>query len=220
MRRDSIHWSEQRFSQLTEFERAMLRQIFGVVLESGKAPSVTMLHKALQTYRLKIVRTLGKLEQKHRLVRNKETGVIVSVYPLALIPTEHRVIMEKEKNLFAHSAVEALGIPHMFNRNVEIVSLCHMCEEAITINVENGDIVSKSHPRIHISNPWQKEFTAAATYSQCMHFFCSEEHIKAWMHENVQLANECQGRLLEQGYPRIKEYWTRYGRMIGTRKIA
>ncbi len=212
--------SRKRLYELTVFEKALLGQLFRSVLESSKAPSVTVLHKALQTYRLRIVRTLGKLEQKHRLVRKKDTGEIICVYPLSLIPTEHQVIMEKEKNLFAHSAVEALGIPHMFSKNVEIVSRCHMCKEAITITVENGDIVSKSHPHIYISNPRQREFAAAATYSQCMNFFCSEEHIKAWMHENVQLANECQGRLLEQEYPRIKEYWTRYGRMIGTRKIA
>ena len=209
--------SRQRLYELTAFEKALLRQIFRTVLESGKAPSVTVLHKALQTYRLRIVRTLGKLEQKRRLVRKKETGEIVYVYPVSLLPTEHQVIIEGEKRLFANCGLDALSVPHMFNKNAEIISPCHTCRETVTITVKNGEVVSKSHPRIYVWSPKQIEMPAVAEFSSFMNFFCSEEHIKAWTAENPHLAQKGQGRSLEQEYPRIKDYWTRYGRIVGTR---
>lgn len=202
---------------ITAFEADMLRQIFKTALESGKAPSVTVLRKILKTYRLRIVRTLGKLEQKRLLVRKKETGEIVYVYPLSLFPTEHQIIMEGENKLFANCGLDALGIPHMFNRNAEIISQCHTCRQEITITVKNGEIESKSHPHIYVWSPKRIEIPAAVEYSPFMNFFCSEEHIGAWSRESPQQAQKGQNRLLEQEYPRIKDYWTRYGKTIGTR---
>lgn len=217
MNNDRTDRSKRRSRQMTSFEAVILRQIFKAVLESGKAPSVTVLHKTLKTYRLRIVRTIGKLEEKDRLVRKKETGEIVCVYPLSLVPTEHQVIMEGEKRLFANCALDALSIPHVFNKNAEIISQCHTCKEMITITVKNGEIVSKSHARIYVWSPKQIERPVAAEYSPFMNFFCSEEHIEAWMRENPQLAQKGQSQLLEHVYPSIKERWARYGRMIGTR---
>jgi hypothetical protein len=209
--------SRRRFYQLTEFEKVLLGQIFKAILQSGKAPSVTVLHKALKTYRLRIVRTYGKLEQKRRLVRKKETGEIVCVYPLSFVPTEHQVVIEEGTKLYANSALDALGIPHLFNRNAEITSPCRMCTEAITITIKNGDIVSKSHPHVYVWKPLQAEIPAASTYSRFIGFFCSEKDIDAWMRENPQQALTGHSRLLEQEYPCIKEYWVRYGRMVGIR---
>lgn len=209
--------SKQRSSMITAFEAVLLRQIFEAVLESGKAPSVTVLQKVLKTYRLRIVRTIGKLEEKDRLVREKETGEIVSVYPLSLVPTEHQVIMEGEKKLFANCALDALSIPHMFNKNAEIISQCHTCKETVTITIINGEIASKSHPNIYVWNPTHVERPAAALCCPFINFFCSEEHIEAWKSENPQLAEKGQSRLLEQEYPRTKECWTRYGKTVGTR---
>ena len=209
--------SKQRLYELTSFEKAMLRQIFKTVLESGKAPSVTVLHKTLKTYRLRIVRTLGKLEQKRRLVRKKETGEIVYVYPVSLLPTENPIILEGEKRLFANCPLDALSVPHMFNRNAEIISQCHRCKQEITITIKNGDIVSTSHSHIYVWSPKRIEMPAAAEYSPFMNFFCSEEHIDAWSRENPQLAEKGQSKSLEQEHPRIKDYGTRYGKMVGTR---
>lgn len=202
---------------ITAFEAAVLRQIFKIVLESGKAPSVTLLHKVFKTYRLRIVRTIGKLEEKDRLVRKKETGEIVSIYPLSLVPTEHQVIMEGDKTLFANCAVDALSIPHMFNKNAEIISQCHTCKETVTITVKNGEIVSKSHAHIYVWYPTRIERPAAVVSCPVINFFCSEEHVEAWKSENPQLAAKGQSKLLEKEYPHIKERWTRYGKMVGTR---
>lgn len=201
---------------LTPFEATVLRQIFRMVLEYGRAPSVTLLHKVFKTYRLRIVRTIGKLEEKDRLVRKKETGEIVSVYPLSLVPTEHKVIMEGDKRVFANCALDALSIPHMFNKNAEIISQCHMCKEAVTITVRNGEIVSKSHARIYVWYPTRIERPAVLS-CPFINFFCSEEHVEAWKSENPQLRTKGQSILLEQEHPHIKERWTRYGKMVGTR---
>jgi hypothetical protein len=206
-----------RFYELTVFEKAMLRQMFRAVLESGTAPSVTFLHKALQTYRLRIVRTLGKLGQKHRLVRKKDTGEIVCLYPLSLVPTEHQVIIDGEKRLFANSALDALGVPHMFNKNVEIVSQCATCKQTIAIRITNGNVASTSHPRIYLWSPMNIQASAVAQYSRFMNFFCTEEHGNTWMRENHQPMQIGHSRPLEQEYSRIRDYWMRYGRTVGTR---
>jgi hypothetical protein len=133
------------------------------------------------------------------------------------LPTEHRLILEDGKKLYAMCAIDALGIPNMFLRNVKIISKCTKCKQEITIEVENGKIVRLSHPNIVV---WHQktQLGTKATETMCpfTKYFCCKEHLEEFRSsgEAIDVATE---------FPAKWENWKRYGRNTGiqiTSRIA
>jgi len=201
--------------ELTPLEKETLRAIFEVILESGKAPIMEELQVSLKKSDNLVIRVLDKLEAKDILLRRKGTQEIVSIYPFSLVPTEHQVVLDDGKKLFAMCAVDALGMPNMFDKNAKIVSQCEWCKEKMTIEVTNGKIVSKSHSDILIWNAEEIEMPAAETCCPLVNFFCSKEHFREWKDKNPDLLKNGHSNKLEQEYRSIKERWKHYGETIG-----
>lgn len=208
---------KQSCCELTPSESKTLGAIFKAILEFGRAPTIEELGLSLKKSDNETARVLDKLEKKDLLVRREGTQEIVSIYPLSLAPTKHKILLEDGKKLFAMCAVDALGVPNMFNRIVKIVSRCEWCKQKITIEIKNGEVLKKSHPHILIWSPKREETPAAETCCPMVNFFCSKEHLKEWEDRNPDLLKKGYSVLLEQAYPRIKECWKRYGEMIGVR---
>lgn len=210
--------STQGCRELTGSEIEVLSHIFDTILRSGRAPTLEELHSSLGKSITETADVVNELEEKDLLVRSKQTEEIVAIYPFSLTPTGHRVFIENGKTLFAMCAADALGIPNMFNRNVRITSHCEGCEEKITIEIEDGKIVSKSHPDILIWSPKRQEKPAAEKCCPLVNFFCSDEHLREWEAKNPQLAESGHSRPLEQEYPCIQECWERYGEAMRLRQ--
>jgi len=205
---------EQCCCTLTSEEVYVLKYIFETILKTGRTPTIREMRLPLKKSEDEIIRVLNELEKKDILLRKKGTQEIVSIYPFSLIPTEHQIILENGRKLFAMCAVDSLGMPIMFNRKAKIISQCEKCKHEITIEIKDEKIAWTSHPNIMIWSPPQIA-PAAETCCPMVDFFCSKEHLQEWIKENPDLI----GRIseIEQAFPRIKRCWRPYGEILGFR---
>jgi len=206
---------EQCCCSLTSEETGVLKYIFETILKTRRAPTTREMQLALKKSGNSIIQTVDKLEKKDILLRKRGTQEILSIYPLSLTPTEHQVILENDKRLFAMCAVDSLGMPIIFNKKAKIISQCEKCKQEITIEIKDEKIARTSHPNIVIWSPARQIAPAAETCCPMVDFFCSKDHLQEWIKENPDLI----GRIseIEQAFPRIKQCWKAYGEILGFR---
>jgi len=211
--------TEKRSScRLTPLENQTLRHIFKTILTSGEAPTVKELGKVLKASDEEIIRVLDSLEDVDMLLRKRGTQQIVSIYPFSLVPTRHQIILDDGKKLFAMCAVDAAGMPNMFDENAKVVSRCDWCKSEITLDIRDGEVVARSHPDIQIWNVEKPgEGPDAEACCPVISFFCSAGHFGKWTDKNSDLAMRGRGEPLKQAYPHIRKRWRRYGEAIGVR---
>ncbi len=200
---------------LSSGEIEFLRNVFQSILTLGRTPSLEEMRSALGKSDDEIVRVLDELEEKDVLVRRRGTQEIVSIYPLSLTPTEHQIVLDDGMKLFAMCAVDALGMPVMFNRAVKVVSQCERCREEVTVEIKNDEIASVSHPDVMIWNTSRGTAPAAESCCPLVNFFCCREHLNEWAEENRDLIGETIE--IKKGFPRIKQRWRLYGETLGFR---
>lgn len=151
-------------------------------------------------------------------MRKKGTQEIVSIYPVSLKPTEHQIFLEDGTKLFAMCAVDALGMPIMFNKNVRVVSRCEECKSEMVFEIKNEEIIFMSHPDATVCRPKRQVYSAAETCCPLVNFFCSKKHANEWIVKNSELINNINPIVsVQQGFPKIKTCWKRYGEMLGFR---
>jgi hypothetical protein len=188
-------------------------------LEHGRSPTIKELGSFLKKSDEDIIRALDELEKKGDfLLRKKGTQEIVSIYPFSLIPTEHQIILEDGTKLFAMCAVDALGTPIMFNKNVRIVSRCEQCKQEVTVEIENEEIASLSHPNLMICSPKSQVYPAAEITCPLVNFFCSKKCADEWIVENPQMMDNINQGSVKQVFSKIRDCWKGYGEMLGFRR--
>jgi len=200
-------------------ETEVLSSIFRFILKHGKCPTIEELRLSLKRSDEEIIRALDELEKKGDfLLRKKETQEIVSIYPVSLKPTEHQIFLEDGTRLFAMCAVDALGMPIMFNKNVRVVSRCEECKSEMVFEIKNEEIIFMSHPDATICSPKRQVYPAAETCCPLVNFFCSKKHANEWIAKNSELINNINPIVsVQQGFPKIKPCWKRYGETLGFR---
>jgi len=203
--------------ELKQVEVEALRSIFEIVLKSRRSPTVNELQLSLKLSDEEIIRALDELEKKEVLLRKRGTQEIVSIYPLSLKTTEHRIILEDGTRLFAMCAADALGMPIMFNKNVRIISRCKECKKEMVFEIKNGNITYMSHQGAAICSPKIQVYPAAETTCPLVNFFCSKKHADDWIEKNPQLTSNINQRSVKQGFPKIRECWKLYGEGLGIR---
>jgi len=210
---------EQYSATLTPEEIEVLRYIFETILETVKAPTLNEMQSALIKPEDHIVRALRELENKDLLLRKRGTQEIVSIYPLSLIPTRHQISLEDGKKLFAMCAVDALGVPIMFSKDIKILSQCKKCKQKLTIEIINDEIVRMSHFDTVIWSPKRKPKRQKAHDAEdccpLTNFFCCKEHLEKWTQDYPDLAGKISE--IKQEFPRIKRRYEFYGKRLGFR---
>ena len=198
-------------------EIQILRQILRFVLKHAKSPTVKELQLPLNRSEEEIIHTLDEFEKKDLLLRKKGTQEIVSIYPLSLRPTQHQIILEDGTRLFAMCAVDALGMPAMFNKNAKIVSRCEECKREVTFEIRSGELTFLSHPSATICSPKTRVYPAAETCCPLVNFFCSEKHADEWIDKNSRLKGDVNKVSVKDGFSKIRECWRKYGEVLGIR---
>jgi len=201
--------------ELKPGEVSVLKAVFESILKVDRSPTVEELRSSLKKSDEEVIGVLDELEMKDVLLRKRGTEEIVSVYPLSLRPTEHQIIIEDGKRLFGMCAVDALGMPVMFDKNAKIVSRCLNCKQDIAIEIRDEEIAWMSHPNIVIWSPERQIAPAAETCCPLVNFFCSKEHLEEWVKKNPGLVGKISE--LVQAYPKIKGCWKQYGEVLGFR---
>jgi hypothetical protein len=203
--------------ELTGEEIEVLRSVFETVLREGRSPTIEDLQSSLKRPAEEIIFVLDRLEKKDVLLRKKGTQEIVSIYPLSLTPTEHKIALGDGTQLFAMCAVDALGVPLMFNRDVMIVSQCEECKQEIMIEIKDEEIGCMSNPDLRICSPQSQIHPAAETCCPLVNFFCSKKHAHGWIAQNAKLRNNIKQVSVKHAFLRIKECWKQYGETLRIR---
>lgn len=111
------------------------------------------------------------------------THEIRLAYPFSSVPTAHVVRFpdwSEAKPVYSQCAVDALGIPFMFRRDVSITSSCAHCAQPIAINVRNGAIVAHHPTETMVWAGATRTGPAATSVCPTINFFCSSAHALAW----------------------------------------
>jgi hypothetical protein len=205
--------------ELKPEETEILSSIFRFILKHGKCPTIEQLRSSLKRSDEEIIGAIDELEKKGDfLLRKRGTQQIVSIYPVSLKPTEHRVLLETGTRLFAMCAVDALGMPIMFNKNGRIISRCEECKSEMIFEIKNEEIIFMSHPDAMICSPRRQVYPAAETCCPFVNFFCSKKHADEWVAKNSELVDNINPIVsVRLGFPKIKECWKPYGELLGLR---
>jgi len=204
--------------ELNQDEIQALKSVFEFVLKHGKSPATKNLQLSLDKPEEEIIHILDSLEKKgDLLLRKKRTQKIISIYPLSLKPTQHHITLEDGATLFAMCAVDALGMPIMFNKNVRIASRCEECKQEMVFEVKNGEITFQSHPNAMICSPKSHVYPAAVTCCPLVNFFCCRKHADQWLTNNAGLVGSINQASVRRRFPKIQECWKRYGETLGVR---
>lgn len=127
---------------------------------------------------------LASLEGKGILYRDPRSRVIVSAYPLSLMPTEHVVTLSDGRKVYAMCALDSLGIPLTFAKDATIRSVCHHCRRPATIRIGAGKVAAVDPastivwPNGVLGDVWAEK---ACPF---INFFCSQEHLARWKAES------------------------------------
>lgn len=102
----------------------------------GRPPRIEKIISSFNTIPTeRILRALDKLEDKDIILRKKGTGEIIAAYPFSAILTPHRVTLRGKKEVYALCAVDALGMPFMFDMDGTIESSCFCCGKEIRVEI-------------------------------------------------------------------------------------
>ncbi len=75
-----------------------------------------------------------------KVVAAADNGDINFMYPVSVVATPHRVHLQDGRQLYAMSAVDALGTAFTFGQDVQVSSKCSECGHPISVAVHNGQV--------------------------------------------------------------------------------
>ena len=159
---------------LAAHHRRVHRALLEAVLHTGLVPSVSVLADQLGTTAEAIRASLRALAVADYLARDAG-GRVRCLYPFSAIPTPHTVLVEGAQR-FAMCAIDALGIPAMLDRELDIEGRCAVCDAAIMLRVRPGAIVAASPPSVMVvarRDEAEPAFAACCPYTV---FVCGQEH--------------------------------------------
>jgi mercuric ion transport protein len=85
------------------------------------------------------------------------------------------------KPVYAQCAVDALGIPFMFDHDLVIGSSCADCSKPITIEIRNRMIVACNPSETVVWAGTTRSGHAATSVCPTINFFWSSDHVAAWL---------------------------------------
>lgn len=131
------------WGSLTTQERLARRTLLGLILTTGRGPSLKVLASRLEISESAAAKLLSALERKGFLVRDQHSNTITAAYPLSIRPTQHRVTLKgTRQRRYALCAIDALGVGPLFGVAVIVNATCPQCGRSIRIHVEESRIAA------------------------------------------------------------------------------
>lgn len=194
----TLGWKSSR-AMLAPQEEAVLRYVMIQYPLRGRSPSREEIGVALSIGNPDEVQAaLGRLEKADLLCLDPESREVCCAYPFSTEPTKHVVRFldwPDAKPVYALCAVDALGVPFMFHRDVSVTSSCPHCARPITIKVRNGVIVDRTPAETVVWRGTACSEHAATSLCPAVNFFCSWDHAAIWRQGHPHLT----GAILDLG---------------------
>ncbi|KYK29444.1 MAG: alkylmercury lyase family protein [Theionarchaea archaeon] len=165
-------------SKLSLQENEVRKYILTEYTRLGTAPAVEKIKEKFQN--LDVDSILQKLDTLDFIYLNADKTRIECSYPFSTGKTIHEVEMDGTK-LYCNCALDALGVPFIFGKDIIISSQCGFTGEPITIKIENKKIVSRTHSNIWV---WNSYYRCGKSVNSCckrMLFFTSSTALDEWV---------------------------------------
>jgi glutaredoxin len=106
-------------------------------------------------------------------------GQVTCLYPFSVAPTAHTVVIAGQRRA-AMCAIDALGVPAMFGRELAIAGCCADCSTPIALRVAPGTIEAVSPPAAMVVARRDEAAPAFAACCPFTVFVCGWEHAQAF----------------------------------------
>ncbi|UCF08201.1 MAG: alkylmercury lyase family protein [Thermoplasmata archaeon] len=153
----------------------------------GHIPSTDEIRKAFSQLSIEEVDAiLNLLDKKDIIHLNDERTLITAAYPFSATETSHFVNLKKEgfKKMYAMCAIDALGMPFMFNCDASIHSKCAHCNDDVELEIKNNEIIFPEPRNVVVWYDLDLSCCAAASCCPNTNFFSAKEHFLQWQQEN------------------------------------
>lgn len=145
---------------------------------TGHSPTMDQIRERFSVETLEEADAMvAELERAGSIHRNPGDGAITHAYPFSNEPTSHRVRLAGGPEVFAMCAIDALGMPFMLRRDVDIASACAGCG----VEVRGGRVGAHAPSDVTVWLGDTSEGCVAAT-DLCpdLNFFCSPACREGW----------------------------------------
>lgn len=177
-------WSKTSLAEIGPKEATVWRFVITQYPVLGRAPSHREIALALGFSRdTEVQAILERLQKLDVLCLSPDSQQIQSAYPFSTVPTNHVVRFvdwPQAKAAYVMCAVDALGIPFLFQRDVEITSSCPYCARPLAIKACNFQIVERDPVETVVWVAETRTECAATSICPTLNFFCSPGHVEAW----------------------------------------
>ena len=168
---------------LSDIENSIRHYILTQTLILGRIPAINDVlgkfqHISMDEFR-KIINRLDEVDAIHL---NESKTLIEAAYPFSGSRTNHVVTFKKDsfKKIYAMCAIDALGIPFMVNRDIDIHSKCFHCDDEINIEIVNYEITSVIPRELVVWGHMEYSCCAATSLCNNINFFSSKQHFEEW----------------------------------------
>ncbi|MCC5909039.1 MAG: hypothetical protein JJT76_01205 [Clostridiaceae bacterium] len=140
---ESIH------SNLNLKERAVRKCLIEHVLENKASCGSRHIASKLKMGVEELEATMDSLIEKNAIVTDENKNVQF-IYPVSTLPTEHKVILQDGRWLYAMCAIDAMGVAFTLQQDISITSQCAACGEEVDIEMVKGEITYVQPEEVHI----------------------------------------------------------------------
>lgn len=150
--------------------------------ERARAPDPAELAARAGLGELTVRALLASLRQRDLVVLDASGERIIGAYPFTDRDTDHRVRLG-DRTLTAMCAIDALGVGAMYQRDIEINSVCRFCKAPVRVMTrDHGCEIADVDPTTTVVWAGLRYEGGCAAESLCtvLAFFCSNDHLAAW----------------------------------------
>ncbi len=112
------------------------------LIRTGAAPYPATLATDLGLDEITVVEALRALEDAHALVLGSDRDTVWMAHPFSAVPTPYPVRTAAGREYWGNCAWDALGVLALLGSDGASASACADCDDPMTIEVENGSLVS------------------------------------------------------------------------------
>jgi alkylmercury lyase len=172
------HWSKPLHPRADLVWQTLLRMF----AREGRPPRPAEIAAETHLSRESVTATLRELEKRDLIGLEPGTDTIRFAYPWSTQRTGHRVAFGAH-NLWALCAIDALASARMYQTDLSVHSACAACANKIYIATAlyGRALRTMSPPEGVVWYDFSYTGCAAASGCPSITFFCSDEHLQAWL---------------------------------------
>jgi DNA-binding transcriptional MocR family regulator len=133
------------------FEKQVRIHVYTQFITTGRAPTTEEVAQALSCSRSEVQAAYQRLAAGKALVLQK-SGEVLMAEPFSAVPTPFTVEVGT-RTWWGNCIWDALGIPAMLKQDARVVTLCGCCNEAMTLEVRDGQLQQPHRGVVHLAIP-------------------------------------------------------------------